>query len=84
MPAPIVLLYILPKVMLNGSRCLWLLQLYEQMKFENERLQKDLQKVQQEVTEGSTRNDTSRSTDLTIEKRVSDVRFSDVCPGRHR
>ena len=41
------------------------------MKGENERLQKDLQKVQQEVTNGSTRNETSRSSDMTLEKRVS-------------
>ena len=51
------------------------------MKFENERLQKDLQKVQQEVTDGSTRNDTSRSTDLTQEKRVSVGRLLNMSPG---
>ncbi|KAI0241081.1 hypothetical protein LSAT2_001739 [Lamellibrachia satsuma] len=44
-------------------------KLYEHMKGENERLQKDLQKVQQEVTNGSTRNETSRSLDMTLEKR---------------
>ncbi|KAK2173332.1 hypothetical protein NP493_884g04069, partial [Ridgeia piscesae] len=44
-------------------------KLYEQMKSENERLQKDLQKVQQEVTNGGSRNETSRSSDMSLDKR---------------
>jgi len=58
------------------------------MKSENERLQKDLQKVQQEVTNGGSRNETSRSSDMSLDKRVSvfqscqcllmSVRMSDI------